>query len=271
MFEPILGVSLHNIVTEITKDGLTAIAASRIRTLEVPPRLFEGEDYRQSVDWVRGMCTEAGIRVATVHVPFGGACDISVLDETAREGAVDTLDSSTNLAIDLDAAMLIVHASAEPIASEERSRRLEQARKSLSEITSRCARLGKRVAVELLPRTCLGNSVEELLALVDGLDPEQCGVCLDTNHLMDRYETLPQGVRTLGKRLFALHLSDYDGVDEKHQLPGRGVIDWRAFVGALRDIDYQGPFNYECKLDGETVEERIRSLEANVNWLCGLL
>ena len=85
-----------------------------------------------------------------------------------------------------------------------------------------------------------------------------------------RYRDLAEHVRRLGDRLIALHLSDYDGVEQKHELPGKGVIDWESFMQALRDVDYAGPFNYECKLEGDTPQERVRSLEKNFKWLCRL-
>jgi len=68
-----------------------------------------------------------------------------------------------------------------------------------------------------------------------------------------------------------LHLSDYDGIDEKHWMPGEGVIDWQAFMLALQEIDYTGPFNYEAKPHGDTPAEKIRDLEANFQMLTALL
>jgi sugar phosphate isomerase/epimerase len=126
------------------------------------------------------------------------------------------------------------------------------------------------VAIELLPRTCLGNTVEELGELIRRLGDETFGVCLDVNHLMDRYGELPDEIRKLGPRLITTHLSDYDGVDEKHWLPGRGVIDWKAVKEALGEIGYKGPFNYECHLPGDTPGERIQAVEENFRWLGGV-
>ena len=87
---------------------------------------------------------------------------------------------------------------------------------------------------------------------------------------MDRPQDLARAVRQLGDRLITLHLSDYDGIDEKHELPGQGVLDWKSFMQALRDINYGGPFNYECKIEGETVAARIQTLEDNFAWLSRL-
>ena len=138
------------------------------------------------------------------------------------------------------------------------------------EIGRHAQQTGRRIAVEILPRTCLGNTVDELTALMSELDAAVFGVCMDTNHLMNRYQTLPDEIRRLGHKLLTLHLSDYDGVDEKHELPGRGVLDWKAFMAALRAIDYRGPFNYEAKPDGATPAERFRSYENNFEWLSKL-
>ena len=84
---------------------------------------------------------------------------------------------------------------------------------------------------------------------------------------MNRFTSLPEVVRILGPRLFALHCSDYDGVDEKHWPPLRGVIDWTAFLSALRTAGFSGPINYEAVLDGGTPVERLAFLEANFSQL----
>ena len=249
---------------------MDTISRSHIATIEVMARLFDDAARKDRIRLLKKMLDQSHIRPMTVHALFGSAYDISVRDERSRRQALAAMDTSIDLAIQLDAPIVVVHASAEPIAPDERQQRLEGAQAALAEIGQRCRELGKRIAVELLPRTCLGNTVEELFELLDPLDSGTFGVCLDTNHLMDRYRDLAHTVRQLGDRLFTLHLSDYDGIDEKHELPGKGVLDWKSFMQALRDIDYSGPFNYECQIEGETIAERLQSLEENYDWLSRL-
>ncbi len=270
LFEPRLGVSLHTISGEWTRELYEALRASAIATVEITARYFTGQSGDVEKSALNRALREAGIQAASIHALFGPQYDFSVLDGDAHERAIDVAISAIDLAAELEARLVVVHASAEPIEAEERGERMAQARRALAALSRRCQATGTRIAIELLPRTCLGNTVDELLGLLDGLDAETLGVCLDTNHLMDRYDSLPDDVRRLGERLMATHLSDYDGVDEKHELPGTGVVDWTGTMAALRDIDYRGPFNYECKLDGDTPEERIAVLEGNFEWLCGL-
>jgi sugar phosphate isomerase/epimerase len=83
-----------------------------------------------------------------------------------------------------------------------------------------------------------------LLAIIGDLDPNGVGACLDVNHANLR-ENPADTVRWLGHRLLTLHISDNDGVDERHWMPGRGVINWLEFLGALEDSAYSGTLVYE--------------------------
>jgi sugar phosphate isomerase/epimerase len=68
-------------------------------------------------------------------------------------------------------------------------------------------------------------------------------VCFDPNHLFDEEHTAL--LRAVGDRVAAVHFSDYDGLDERHWMPGEGVIDWREIVRTLSEIGYEGPYLYE--------------------------
>ena len=47
------------------------------------------------------------------------------------------------------------------------------------------------------------------------------------------------------QRITALHISDYDGIDEKHWPPGKGIIDWNLVLESLQSAGYSGPFLLE--------------------------
>jgi sugar phosphate isomerase/epimerase len=269
VFRPQLGVSLHTISANLTDELIRAVASSHIATLELSAEMLGDETHQHKRDvLLQGLADR--VRLMTIHARFGNGYDFSVLDWSAGREALAALDSSISLAVQLQVPMIVVHASAEPVIPAERAQRFARAQAALGEIGQRCQKEGKRLAVELLPRTCLGNTVEELLELLAPLDRDTFGVCLDTNHLMDRPQDLAWSVRHLGSRLITLHLSDYDGIDEKHLCPGKGVLDWGSFLQALRDINYEGPFNYECRIEGETISARIRALEDNFAWLSRL-
>jgi len=256
-----LGVSLHTLDPEQQLTTAERLAGSSVKAVELWEPDFDKSEHH--VAEMRRLLAVAGVEARTVHAAFGSPLDPSSLDPAVRVAGIDAFSAALDLAVRMQARIVVVHASAEPIADEERPARLAEAQRSIRTMAELAGSVGCRIAVELLPRSCLGNSARELLALLDDVDLSTAGVCLDTNHLMGDFAALPNAVRVLGPRLMALHCSDYDGVDEKHWPPMRGVIDWPAFLAALQDVGFSGPLNYEATLDGETPEEKLAFLEDN--------
>mgnify|MGYP001366032461 CR=1 FL=1 len=182
-----------------------------------------------------------GVKFWSIHLPFGNEWDISAPDEDFRKAIIQKLVELMESSACLKAQKAVIHGSFEPIHPDERSARLKACRESLSELSIAANRLGMQLAVECLPRTCLGNTTAEMLHIIEGID--LLGVCCDMNHLLtDKAEDF---IKALGSRLVSLHVSDYDRVDERHWMPGRGLNDWNAIIEALEQIGYDGPFLFE--------------------------
>jgi sugar phosphate isomerase/epimerase len=244
-----------------------SLASAGIETFEINAGKLTQESQRQA--FLR-LGNAPGPRASSMHAQFGPEFDFSVLEAEPWQIAVNRAVAAVALISSLDIPILVMHASYEPILPEERPRRLERVIEGFSRIGEKARAANRRIAIEYLPRTCLGNSLNELNLLIDRLGDETFGVCLDVNHLMAQHAQLSQIVRALGRRLIATHISDCDEFDEKHWLPGKGVLDWPGFMWALREIDYQGPFTYECEVEGENLPEKLEKLQANFNWLVNL-
>jgi len=166
--------------------------------------------------------------------------------------------------VQLGARILVVHGSSEPIEEDERPQRIAQCKSSLSRLVKRAEALGVKLALELLPRTCLGNTADELEMLLADLPSDHAGFCLDTNHLSNP-SRLDDAVIQLGKRIITLHISDYDARPpeyERHWMPFHGVVDWGSFANALYDIQYNGAFIYEVELAGSSIEEKLEEVQS---------
>lgn len=196
-----------------------------------------------------------------VHISFGATWEYSDLNEEIRKNAVKL---TREIFEQVDAAKpycYILHGSWEPIPDECRAARLEQLKKSLRELRGFTK---TRLCLEDLPRTCLGNTSKEILAIlqeVEGID-----VCLDSNHFL--HETPQEAVLALGNAIKTTHISDCDFIDERHWLPTTGKIDWNEFLGALEKIGYDGAFNYEVgNATAQEVKENAEKLFENYNRL----
>lgn len=195
----------------------------------------EGDD---DYDALADKARELGMSVWSVHLPFGRDRDISSADPAVRQEWIEKNTAIMERAVKWGARKAIIHPSYEPIPDEERPERMHHAINSLKLLAEEGDRLGIQIAIECLPRTCLGNTSEEILTLLEA--HPSLGVCCDVNHLLK--ETPQAFIDAVGPRIVTLHISDYDGLDEKHWLPGMGVIDWNAVLAALSRAGYNGPF-----------------------------
>lgn len=258
-----LGLSLRFLDPKQRLESIEKLGNSKVKAIE----LFEPTFDKNHIQKVRQILSIANIVHRTVHANFGHLVDISSVDPAIRSAGVKAVSAALDLAVQIDARTVIMHSSSEPVEDETRDERMKHAKHSIKIIMDMARETGCRVAIELLPRTCLGRTIEELFSLLEDINIKTAGVCLDTNHLMDRFASLPEIVRSLGPRLFALHCSDYDGIDEKHWPPLRGVINWTDFISALNDIGFSGPLLYEANLDGETTMEKLAFLDTNYSQL----
>src|SRR5699024_1280431 len=113
---------------------------------------------------------------------------------------------------------------------------------------------GVLLAVENLPRTCLGNCADEMLILTD--NGKSAGICFDVNHLF--IDSHSEFIKKTGSHIITTHFSDYDRIDERHWLVGEGCIDWEELIDLLRNQGYEGRFLFEInELSAPSLERAI--------------
>ncbi|MCI8442204.1 MAG: sugar phosphate isomerase/epimerase [Provencibacterium sp.] len=183
----------------------------------------------------------AGLAPTSLHLPFNNDWDISSEDGAVREKALAGLYQLLSWCGEHEIPFAILHPSYEPIADEHRPARLQHAVESIRLLGEEGKKHGVRIAVEDLPRTCLGNCADELLILTD--NGKNAGVCFDVNHLLK--ESHKEFIEKLAPYIITTHLSDYDRVDERHWFPGDGCIDWKEFYSLMQAAGYTGRYLFE--------------------------
>ncbi|KPJ60629.1 MAG: hypothetical protein AMS15_06325 [Planctomycetes bacterium DG_23] len=91
-----------------------------------------------------------------------------------------------------------------------------------------------------------GGSIENMLGLLNAVRGSGLGLCLDTGHLNMAGGDCRDFILKAGERLKALHITDSIGSRDDHILPyGAGTINWEELIKALREVGYEGLFNFE--------------------------
>lgn len=185
----------------------------------------------------------SGLKVWSVHMPYSRTLDISMIDDAKRAENVQYMKDMMRVAGIFQPQYLVLHPSAEPIAPDEREQRLANSHASIGELAPVAKEIGAVLCIENLPRTCLGQNGEEMMRLIEGYD--EVGLCFDTNHLL--YQSHEDYLKTVAKgKIKTVHLSDYDFADERHLIPGKGLIDNRALWAGLKENGYDGIMMFEC-------------------------
>lgn len=201
------------------------------------------QEVRRRIEETVAEAARLELAIWSMHIPYGDEWDPSIADPIERERVLGRVSSVLRLARDLKVDKLVYHPSNEPIKPEYRENRLAACGQSLETLMSEARSLGIRLAVECLPRTCLGNNSSEMTRLVAA--DSDLGICCDVNHLTK--ETPEQFIRQLGARIVTTHISDNDGLDEKHWLPGKGTLSWNRVIAALAETGYRGAVMYEVR------------------------
>lgn len=190
------------------------------------------------------------------HLPFSPFDKIELSVRSICRQTTDYYEELIKRAANIGVDKFVVHASGEPIEDRDRRDRLECAKESLFRLAEAAKRQNAVIAVEDLPRSCIGKNSDEIAELICVHD--RLKVCFDTNHLLS--EDLCDFVHKIGSRIITTHISDYDFVDERHWLPGEGKIDWKQLIGAFKDINYNGVWMYELGFETPRTITRSRDL-----------
>ena len=234
----------------LDKQSLQNMKNCGIDHLELSNASYEDYDFEQ-------ICQDAaacGQKIWSLHLPFApfDKLDPSATDPVIRSFTMDFMVSLIRRGSRAGIDKYIIHPSIEPISDDIRSAKLEASASFLSQLADIAAGYGAVIAVENLPRTCLGKNSDEILYLLSSND--KLRVCFDTNHLLS--EDIPTFIRKVGQKIITTHVSDYDFVNERHWLPGEGKADWQAIYTTLKEIDYQGVWMYELGFSPEKTIQR---------------
>jgi sugar phosphate isomerase/epimerase len=232
-------ISTSSIGYPISEEYIPALRKSKFRNYELTFRTsILTEEERKKYTVVRNLVKEGVMNISSIHMPFenGTDWDASYPDEEIRKKIVQNHIDLLKEYSDIAGKFVTIHASGEP-PLEEHPARMLMIKRTLDELMPIAEELDLTFNIEYLPRTCLGNCVEELQEIIKDFDEKRVGICLDVNHIMNEYQKLPSIIKTLGNRINSFHICDYDGVDETHWIPGQGVYDWDEILTCIRQLN----------------------------------
>ena len=203
--------------------------------------IFEVEDGLKAV-------LDEGLILNSIHLPFQRFINLSSCDEGVRAWTMHEFRQLFEICNRYNPAHYVFHSKVgrpEEGLVELRKPALVRSFKEMVAMTKSNVCMENMVS---FPQT-VAEMKEILLQVENG----KC--CVDTNHFFN--DDVAEAIVALGDWVTTIHVSDNDGLAERHWLPKKGKIDWMRVIGALEKIGYQGMFTYEANVheNGYTYEQ----------------
>lgn len=189
-----------------------------------------------------GLAEEHGMSIDSLHAPYGPKHDISYFDSEARMASVCRIALAMASAVELGAKTVILHLQSWP--TDARLQDADSLLRSLEALVETAENMQIRLAAENLPGEVANLFLHRALA---EFKSDNFGFCYDSSH--DQlgpgrpYEVLEK----FADRLFAVHLSDNDGLEDRHWIPFTGVVDWERVCFILHEARYAYPLLLEVE------------------------
>ncbi len=191
---------------------------------------------------IRGL----GIRVESLHSPFSPTIDLSSPDDAIRTFSVSEVERSMYCMKQLGGKILIVHpASSEQSLKDNISVRFSKCRQSLESLYIRAEDLGVKLAIETQLPHVFGGEIAVLKKLIEGFSVSVCGFCFDTSHTNLWQKGCINAFEKLSMTVNSFHISDNNGTNDNHFVPGDGNINWRELVHLIKKTNCSDIFMLE--------------------------
>ena len=192
--------------------------------------------------------TDLPIQAYSLHAPTiqpsKATWDISQVDEDKRQLAVQGNINILRAGAMLGVHHIVIHPGVDSSSPEQ----LANSRASLQQLAEVAQDWGLQIAVENLPLGYLGDSLPQMQQLLEGLNPDIVGLCLDTGHANLGPHTPADYIRAFPHHLIAIHWQDNHGTKDEHLFPGVGSMVWEDFFAALNEVGYDLPVTLEAFL-----------------------
>jgi len=228
-------------------------------------------DYHEpaAADALAGWLSETGLRLHSMHAPivegytggvWGAAISNATADAARRSFALKETEAVLALAARVPYDYLVVHlGQPDDQQPPPNDNQRDAVRRSLEALDELAGVHGVTLALEVIPNQI--SRAERLVDLIDDLELEHAGICLDFGHA-NIVDDVVDAIEITSGHLVTTHLHDNRGKRDDHLVPFDGRIDWDTALFAMRKIGYEGTWMFELADQGDAAAVLRKAAEA---------
>jgi sugar phosphate isomerase/epimerase len=207
---------------------------------------------------IRDSCLEAGLPVISVCCCALGIADFA---PPVQRFHVERAKAHIDLVYELEGRNLLL-VLGEYIWQQEvipPEAQWQWAVENVRQLGDYAANLGLEIAIELEPfHQSLVNDLPKMARFLDDVDHPAVRANADISHIALAGHK-PEDIAVLKGRIAHVHFSDCDGKVHGDLPPGRGVVDLKPYLAALRDVGFDGVVSIELEYspDPERIVEWV--------------
>ncbi len=190
-----------------------------------------------------------------LHAPFSDL-NIASLNRTVLEESTRSIKRALEIASQIEASVATAHFGRySPLGLSYPERALEQNRRSVEELSAYGEGLDVTLAFENSPKGfgVMYGSYETIKRLVEETDIR---ITLDLGHANTWDGGVEEFVTGLNNHIYHTHLHDNTGESDMHLGLGKGEMDLKKSLGALKKISYKRALCLETLYEEDLMESR---------------
>jgi L-ribulose-5-phosphate 3-epimerase len=174
-----------------------------------------------------------GLFIENIHTPFSQVNQLWC-DNLEGENYIKQLYNSVNDCAIFEIPTAVVHLTSGNIPPSFNQIGLDR----IKRLVELAERKNINIALENLRKT------EYLDFVFPNIQSNKLGFCFDSGH-ENCYSKCTNLLEKYGSKLMAMHLHDNDGIEDLHQLPFEGNINWNRVIKQINKTKYSGAIALE--------------------------
>lgn len=221
-------------------------------------KCFHNSDWEKDLIKIENSLRQNNLECIQTHLPFYSVfSSAEILDKDLDSAMVRCIEATGKLG----AEWAVYHPRTAINDNCSREKSFKYAVEAITPLVESAQKYNTGIALENLPFfpshdiNLYCSDFEELCKLHDYFNSEKVGICWDFGHAhLMKWEDEAKVIKTVGDRIKCTHIHNNRQLDDDHNLPSQGSIEWEKIMPAFGEF-YKGSLMLEISYKPNTFLE----------------